>query len=72
VGHVFSSAKKYLIITTNLLLLLLAAALEGFQYILQYRTFNLNGLLANVIGIGLGMVVVKWKVEKNTGFQFSG
>jgi len=57
VGNVFSATKKYSILTTNLLLLLLAASLEGLQYILPYRAFNLNDLLANGIGIGLGGVV---------------
>ncbi len=37
--------------------LLFAASTEGLQYILPYRAYNVNDLLANVIGIILGALL---------------
>jgi glycopeptide antibiotics resistance protein len=34
-----------------------AAGTEGLQYILPYRTFNINDLLANSIGVFVGYLV---------------
>jgi glycopeptide antibiotics resistance protein len=38
--------------------LLFAAAIEGVQYLLPYRAFNINDLIANSIGILLGSLVL--------------
>ena len=45
--------------------LLFATATEGLQYLLPYRTFNSNDLLANLTGVLLGILllipaVFKW------------
>jgi glycopeptide antibiotics resistance protein len=37
--------------------LLFAACSEGIQYLLPYRAFNVNDLVANVIGIIIGFFV---------------
>ena len=39
-----------------LLGLLFATANEAIQYLLPYRAFNINDLLANCIGIGIGAI----------------
>ena len=36
--------------------LILATSMEYIQYLLPYRTFNINDLLANVIGVMLGFL----------------
>jgi len=46
-------------------LLLFAAATEGLQYFLPYRAFNINDLLANCLGIlvGLGFILIFERVK---------
>ena len=39
--------------------LLFAAGSEGVQYLLPYRAFNINDLVANVIGVAVGVGVVE-------------
>lgn len=39
-------------------LLLFAFATEGIQYLLPYRAFNINDLLANGLGIIIGFVII--------------
>ncbi len=34
--------------------LLFAAFIEGIQYVLPYRAYNVNDLVANIIGVGIG------------------
>jgi len=41
-----------------LLGLLFASATEGLQYVLPYRTFNINDLMANLLGILVGFALV--------------
>ena len=42
--------------------LLMASATEGVQYFLAYRSYNINDLIANWIGVVLGMgLVVGWR-----------
>jgi len=43
-----------------LLGLVFAGICEGIQYLLPYRSFNVNDLIANVIGIIVGIVLV-WR-----------
>lgn len=38
--------------------LLFASLAEGVQYLLPYRAFNINDLLANLLGIGAGWLLV--------------
>ena len=38
--------------------LLIAAALEAFQLLLPDRAFNANDLLANIIGVVMGIILV--------------
>jgi len=38
--------------------LVFAGMCEGIQYLLPYRSFNINDLLANIVGTILGIVVV--------------
>lgn len=38
--------------------LLIAAALEAFQLLLPYRAFNANDLIANMIGVAIGIILV--------------
>jgi VanZ family protein len=47
--------KRWKILLTGLLSgLLFAAVTEGVQYIVPYRSFNVNDLIGNVIGVILG------------------
>lgn len=39
--------------------LLLALTTEGVQYLLPYRGFDINDLIANILGVGLGWGAVK-------------
>jgi len=43
----------------NLLIILLvfAGAMEGVQYFIPYRTFNINDLTANILGILIGVIL---------------
>lgn len=36
--------------------LMFATAAEAIQYLLPYRAYNINDLLANILGIGLGLL----------------
>jgi len=38
--------------------LLFAGICEGVQYLLPYRSFNINDLLANMIGTAIGIILV--------------
>jgi len=38
--------------------ILFAVLCEGLQYLLPYRSFNINDLIANMIGIGIGVILV--------------
>ncbi len=38
--------------------LIFAFSLEGVQYFLSYRAFNINDMVANGIGVGLGYLIV--------------
>ena len=37
--------------------LLFAMSLEGIQYFLSYRAFNINDLVANAVGVTLGLLI---------------
>lgn len=41
--------------------LALAILTEGVQYLLPYRAFNINDLIANVIGVGIGAVAFAFR-----------
>ncbi len=47
--------------------ILFAAISEGLQYLLPYRAFNINDLLANILGIFLGVAIAviaqKWVIK---------
>ncbi len=53
----YSSSKKKFLIVAFLFTLIYSAILEFIQYFLPYRTFNLYDILANAIGIILGIIV---------------
>ncbi len=38
--------------------LIFAGFCEGLQYLLPYRSFNINDLLANIIGVAIGIILV--------------
>ncbi len=46
--------------TLNIILisLIFAFSLEGVQYFLSYRAFNINDLVANGVGVGLGFLII--------------
>lgn len=48
----------------------MATFTEGIQYFLTYRSFNINDLMANWLGVGLGVgivyVIKRWS-ERATG-----
>jgi VanZ family protein len=49
----------FLILTWRIVLLLIFAALnECIQYIIPYRSFNINDLIANCLGVLLGLFVL--------------
>jgi len=37
--------------------LILASGFEFLQYFLSYRAFNINDLMANLIGVGVGVII---------------
>ena len=39
-----------------LLSLILAISLEVIQYLIPWRTFNVNDLFSNVLGVGIGLI----------------
>ena len=47
--------------TINIILiaLILAISLEAIQYIIPWRTFNVNDLVSNILGVGIGFVFFK-------------
>jgi len=52
--------------------IIFAGFCEGIQYLLPYRSFNINDLLANVIGIMLGILLIipgvfRWVERKADG-----
>ena len=44
--------------------LLMAFAAEGVQYFLTYRSYNINDLLGNWVGVLVGMVVMIGRMER--------
>ncbi len=58
--------------TLNIIILslLFAFSLEGVQYFLSYRAFNMNDLVANGIGVGLGYLIVIAIMAKRGQAQF--
>jgi glycopeptide antibiotics resistance protein len=38
--------------------ILFAVFVEGIQYILPYRAFNVNDLVANIIGVVIGGIII--------------
>ena len=46
--------------TLNIILisLIFAFSLEGVQYFLPYRAFNINDLVANGVGVALGCLMI--------------
>ena len=51
-----------------LLAILFAVATEGIQYVLPYRAFNINDLLANGLGVvlGTGVILLRTPVREFT------
>ncbi len=45
------------------LALFLGFALEAMQYIIPWRTFNVNDLMSNLLGVGAGVLI--WRTLKN-------
>jgi VanZ family protein len=43
--------------------LLMASATEGVQYFLTYRSYNINDLLANLLGVVLGSVLLFTNIQ---------
>ncbi|RLD50386.1 MAG: hypothetical protein DRJ05_19680, partial [Bacteroidetes bacterium] len=56
--------------TLNIVLisLIFAFSLEGIQYFLPYRAFNINDMVANGIGVILGLII--YTVLKKTYYRF--
>ena len=53
--------------------LCLAAAAEGIHYFLPYRSYNINDLLGNIIGVVLGTVAMVLLVNRLTAHKlFAG
>jgi len=72
-GHLTRSTLQSFTRSPLLLILIsiiIAIFLEGLQYFIPWRTFNLNDILAGVIGVGVGFVIesmfVKSKIEVNS------
>lgn len=38
--------------------MLLAVGLEGVQYVLPYRSWNVNDIVGNIVGLGLGGIPI--------------
>lgn len=55
----FQLALRNKTITWLLLGLIFASATEGLQYLLPYRAWNINDLLANILGVFLGFLLFK-------------
>lgn len=55
----FQPALRNKTITWLLLGLIFASATESLQYLLPYRAWNINDLLANILGVILGFVLYK-------------
>jgi len=53
----YAGEYHYSIILTIFLVILISASLEGLQYFISWRTFNVNDLVGNGVGVGVGMVV---------------
>lgn len=68
-GNLLAIKKQFNLIATNILIVLIAIALESLQYIIPYRAFNINDIIANIIGIGLGFGIIKvvLKVSRELG-----
>jgi glycopeptide antibiotics resistance protein len=58
-GLTYRKLKKQNIFVTFILLIILALGLEIIQYFIPWRTFNVNDMTANGVGVGLGMIVYK-------------
>lgn len=54
----FRQATAFKILPWLMLGLLFAAGTEGLQYLLPWRAFNVNDLLANGLGVLLGFLIV--------------
>jgi glycopeptide antibiotics resistance protein len=39
--------------------IIIAISLEAIQYIIPWRAFNVNDMVGNVVGVGVGMVTTK-------------
>jgi len=44
-----------------LLPILIAIVLEGLQYFISWRTFNINDMLSNILGAAIGFLI--WKIN---------
>ena len=51
------------LLTTLSIGFLIGMSLEAIQYILPWRTFNVNDLMANGIGVVFGIVI--WMIIRN-------
>ena len=52
-----------------LLGILLALSAEGVQYFLPYRAFNVNDMISNLIGMGVGGVSCGLAVLRSCGLR---
>jgi VanZ family protein len=58
------SGLKIRLVYAMLFGLIIGAGTETIQYFLSYRTFNINDLIANIIGIVLGLVLILPSVSR--------
>lgn len=59
--HTFNPALKYNKWLMVFAEFAMASFTEGIQYFLTYRAYNINDLLANYLGVGLGCILaITW------------
>jgi glycopeptide antibiotics resistance protein len=56
-NHYWPTSKRW---TVGILTLLFAALCEYIQMLLSYRSFNINDLIANSLGVLLGYLILSW------------
>jgi len=52
--------------------LFIAASMEGLQYLLPYRAWNINDLVSNGVGVVLGTGAVKLRLLEGLGWRLEG
>lgn len=54
--HVNFRTRPYAVVMWTSIAIFIAFIAEGVQYFLTYRAFNINDLIANILGVVLGMM----------------